>query len=527
MQSRGSGNALRHHARLSGIETRRVAPMRPKHQSRGAGSGLNDPWLLAALWTLAVIGLAGAVRLLWWYWPGRVFDGVTSHIWTALAWDLAHGEFYRPPFGPHGYGGTRYMPLLFGAHALLMRAGVDPIHAGVALMQVSVIAAAAALYASLRAYDTPARMAAPLAATLFGTVIYQQYCTDLNPDYLAAALAMLAVPLALRSERSHSVSWLGLASVVIVLAGLAKVTALAYAVPVAWWLATRERARAAWFTLGTTALFAAAISVVQIASHGVFLEGFRATVSGGMGPSDILRAAPKFVREVVIDPFVAVPFIIACRPAIASLNRRRHVLAHTYLATASVITLVIFASPGTVGNHLVDLHMMSLLVIGVALAGGLASARAAATAFTCLAALLAAISIPVPGIPSVIATHRAKALPSRATVRAVHEEFLPPGTDYLSTDPVIPVLNDERPLVLDAFNLNRFLNEGAPSGRDLEQRLRRHDYQFVILREDPRPLPDRNDLERLVYSTYAVRAVRPPFVILAPRADEPPLDRVR
>ena len=499
--------------------------MRPK-QSRGAGSGLDDPWLLAALSTLAAIGLAGAARLLSWYWPGRVFAGVTSHTWTALAWDLAHGEFYRPVLGPHGYGGTRYMPILFGAHALLIRAGVDPIHAGVALMQGSVIAAVGALYFALRAHDVPARLAAPLALTVFATVIYQQYCTDLDPDYLAAAFAMSSVLLALRSDRDGGAWWLVAAGGMIVLAALTKVTAVAYAAPITWWLATRRSRRVPlWFALGTTALFVAAMSAVQIASQGVFLESFRATVSGGMGPSDIWRATPKFVREVEIDPFVAVPFIIACWSAIASVNRGRFVLADAYLATASVITLVIFASPGTVGNHLVDLHMMALLVIGVALAHGRVSARTVAAAFTCLAALLAAISIPVPRIPSVIATLREKALPSRATVRAVHEEFLPPGTDYLSTDPIIPVLNDERPLVLDAFNLNRFLHEGAPAGRDLEQHLRRHDYQFVILREDPRDLPDRNDLERLVYSTYAVRAVRAPFVILAPRADEPVLHR--
>jgi hypothetical protein len=134
--------------------------MRPKQQSHGAGSGLNDPWLLVALWTLAVIGLAGAARLLWWYWPGRVFDGLTSGIWTALAWDLAHGDFYRPLLGPHGYGGTRYMPLLFVAQAMLMHVGVDPIHSGVVLMQGSVIAAAVALYFALRACDVPARLAA-------------------------------------------------------------------------------------------------------------------------------------------------------------------------------------------------------------------------------------------------------------------------------------------------------------------------------------------------------------------------------
>ena len=50
-------------------------------------------------WQLVV---AAAARLLVWYWPGRVFDGVTSHIWTALAWDLAHGHFYRPLLGPDG-----------------------------------------------------------------------------------------------------------------------------------------------------------------------------------------------------------------------------------------------------------------------------------------------------------------------------------------------------------------------------------------------------------------------------------------
>jgi hypothetical protein len=136
---------------------------------RSAPSALGDPWLLTALWTLAIVAVGAAARLLVWYFPGRVFDGVTSHIWTALAWDLAHGHFYRPLLGPDGYGGTRYMPLLFGTQALLMRLGLDPIHAGVLLMQGSVLAAVAALYAALRAHQVPRRLAAPLALAVFGT----------------------------------------------------------------------------------------------------------------------------------------------------------------------------------------------------------------------------------------------------------------------------------------------------------------------------------------------------------------------
>ena len=486
--------------------------------SRDARTGPGDPWLLAALWTMAIVAVAAAARLLIWYWPGRVFDGVTSHIWTALAWDLAHGHFYRSPLGPDGYGGTRYMPLLFGAQALLMRLGLDPIHAGVLLMQGSVLAAAAALYAALRAHQIPRRLAAPLALAVFGTVIYQQYCTDLDPDYLAFALAMSSVPLAVRSVRLNQARWLFAAGLAVVLAALTKVTALAYLAPIAWWLLTSGRSRAAaWFVLGTIALFTAAAGLVEVASHGVFLESFRATISGGMGPPDVWRAVPKFFREIAIDPFVAVPFIVACWCGFVRPGRLG--LPQMVLVTASAITLVIFASPGTVGNHLVDLHMASLLLAGVGMADNQLPARAAAAVFAGMAAAMAAISLPVPGIPSVIATLRAQSLPSRATVRAVHEEFLPAGTRYLSTDPVIAVLHDEPPLLLDAFNLNRYVRERAPAGRDVEERLRRHDFAFVILREECGLSVDRNDLERLIHSTYDVRAVRRPFVVLVPRAD--------
>ena len=33
--------------------------------------------------------------------------------WLACAYDFLHGVFYRPLFGPLGYGGTRYFPLYF------------------------------------------------------------------------------------------------------------------------------------------------------------------------------------------------------------------------------------------------------------------------------------------------------------------------------------------------------------------------------------------------------------------------------
>src|SRR5258708_2023597 len=121
--------------------------------------------LMIATWSVAILGLAAAVRLMLWYWPGSLFLRSKSDIWTALAWNAAHGEFYRPLLGPHGYGGTRYMPLLFLMHGGLIRLGFDPIRSGMVLMQLSVAAAAGVLFAALRRAGARTALAAPLAAT--------------------------------------------------------------------------------------------------------------------------------------------------------------------------------------------------------------------------------------------------------------------------------------------------------------------------------------------------------------------------
>src|SRR5216684_1647706 len=142
--------------------------------------------LSIVLSTVVLTALAGAARLMLWFWPGSFFVGIKSNIWTALAWNFAHGEFYRPALGPAGYGGTRWMPLFFVTHGLLIRAHLDPIHAGVLLMQTSVVAAALALFVALRAGGVPSRLALPLAGTVWATVLYQQSTGELNADFLAA-----------------------------------------------------------------------------------------------------------------------------------------------------------------------------------------------------------------------------------------------------------------------------------------------------------------------------------------------------
>jgi hypothetical protein len=97
------------------------------------------------------------------------------------------------------------------------------------------------------------------------------------------------------------------------------------------------------------------------------------------------------------------------------------------------------------------------------------------------------------------------------------------------------VLSDESAVLLDAFDLRRFLRDGGPAGRDVEQQIRRRAFSAIVMRDSdlfPRDMntgdpgfaeacrrfwtTEDDDLERLFRSAYEIRAVRRPFVVLLP-----------
>jgi hypothetical protein len=367
---------------------------------------------------------------------------------------------------------------------------------------------------------------------VWGTVIFQQSCTDLNPDYLAAALALGGAVLAL-DDRKSSVR-LYVASLVFVVAALTKITSAAFAIPVAAsLLADGRRTAAASFTAAFAFGCAIAIATVDIVSAGHFHDSFLATATVGITRSDIWRAVPKFGWELAIKPFdVAVPFGVA---AWCTLTSGRRSWANAYLVTAMLVAIVIFVSPGTASNHLVDLQMASTLVVGVALARRIIPMGVGTTVYAVLATMLLVISIPLPGVPSVVSDVEAARPRPREAAHAIHAEFLAPGAPYLSMDPIVPILNGERPWLLDYSSLERMYVSGAPVGHDFASRVREKFFTIIVL-------PGSNDFPRdmmrgepgfaeaatkywagydsplagVLRSAYTLHAARRPFVILVP-----------
>ena len=100
--------------------------------------------------SVAVIILIAMVRA-WYCWGTDAWVNHPAGALIAMAADLKNGIFYRPLYGPVGYGGTRYFPLYFVLHALLMKLGV-PILLGAFLLSAAAVVAllAGAFYLAAR-----------------------------------------------------------------------------------------------------------------------------------------------------------------------------------------------------------------------------------------------------------------------------------------------------------------------------------------------------------------------------------------
>src|SRR5271166_4729159 len=73
-------------------------------------------------------------------WANDAWVDHPAGVIIAMAADLRDGVFYRPLLGPEGYGGTRYFPLYFVVHALMMKLGV-PVLLGAYLLSATAVVA--------------------------------------------------------------------------------------------------------------------------------------------------------------------------------------------------------------------------------------------------------------------------------------------------------------------------------------------------------------------------------------------------
>jgi hypothetical protein len=434
-------------------------------------------------WLAGLIASASATILLAWFWRGGLPYDSSSGVWATLADDVAHGELYRAVDGPTGYGGTRYMPLFFAVHGALIHARWPVLWSGMFLTLASSVMLLGLTYRLMRAFGATRQIALPATLVTTASISFQLLGLSIKGDFLGAALNLAGLLLVLRGGKLSREWMLRAAGVAFALAILTKFTEVFALGAVVIWLARGKQWRRLTAIVVPAALATATgLTLANWLSGGRMAEAFAVCATGGLKLSYAWRFPYWFVRVSCEDPFFVA---IALAGAVLALGRLRRLgwdLPLIYYAVTVIGTLLMFASPGTDSNHVIDLLVASLVITAVECSSGAIPARAMSAA----AALLAvAISVTwIPGMPSVYHFLQERGRPTQAGA-GVDEIFrrLPDGasTALLSENPIVPLAIGQRPAVLDTFSL-RLLSSGSDNvRREFFERLTQKQYAAVVL----------------------------------------------
>jgi hypothetical protein len=437
---------------------------------------------LAGLAGLALLGcgLVGALLHL------RDLSGIQhlAGIWMALAAYLDQGVFYPPLEADGFYAGTRYMPLLFGLIAALARLTGSYLVAAKLAALFSTLLLLGGVFAAARRFTGRPLDAFAFAALLLAFPEGSSALLSPHADALPVALAVWGLLLAGSAGASPSPSngtppagaWIRacLAAALFALALSAKFSAVAAPAAGALFLWQQGRKRLAALEASLFLLLTGlSVAAIEWASGGRFLDNFGSLGSGGMS-ADSIRIGPS---RLVIALFQVSPFLLVWPASLFLLVRRWGDRAFSvwewYLLATLGTTAVIFTSPGTGFNHLLEAQTACVLVLArTPSSAPRSSARPGSMVLRpalCLVVLLLGLwRLAGPEDPSAVS-------PRELT------EALSSAEDVLAEDASVPVLLGRRPVVMDAFAFRVLAEQGGIDDRPLARRIREQRFDALVM----------------------------------------------
>jgi hypothetical protein len=444
--------------------------------------GATDSGILNCLF-YAAGGLFAAVTLFLVYrgWHEGLSLTPTSGTWIALAVDLKHGMFYRPMYGDLGYGGTRYMPLHFVLHALLMWLGLGPVAAGHALEGMAGLGLLFGIYRILRGLGAGARTAACFAVMALAPKALQIGILSIRGDLLPTTLVVLGLAVCLAGNLGR---WrlLG-ASVLFAMAFATKPTSL-YGVGavVLWLLLQRQIGKAALLLVATGVECAGVIGLTALTSGGRFITVFRAcaTTAGYNLPAGVWRLINMPALGMPVD-FV---FLILGFAGFLLLARKKLTsLPVVFFACAVASTAIVMGADGTNLNHFVDVGVASVVVFAAWMFDGETRERE----FGAAALLMVTVFASCATFYSARHTKDGGGYFDFGYSSSLNEAAAFIGkTDkpILASHPLLPILAGQQPYMLDVW-MFRIVSDTHPEyERHLSDAIRQRKFGAIVLEED-------------------------------------------
>jgi hypothetical protein len=452
-------------------------------------AGLAGAILLACCLTLAVMHLRDLSNI-------RHLHGV----WMALAAYLDQGVFYPPLEDDGFYAGTRYMPLVFVLVSGLNQIVGDYLLAAKLSALLSMAVVLTGVFTAVRPLTGRYSDAVALSALVVAFIGGLSALLAPHADALPVGLALWGL---LLIDREPVRAWhVVLAALLFALALATKFSAVAGPAAAAVVLWRRGYWRLALLGAGLFAVLAVLeVMAFDWASDGRFLDNMRSLGSGGMTLQSIFIGPGRLLIVLLrVSPFLLV------WPVVLLLLLRRLVAGRVgvwewYLLATLAVTAVIFTSPGTDFNHLIEMEVACVLVLaatpGVALGyqppplqgsrgapptdeprrGAREEPRATPWAGGTPWGMLLVLLVLLFGLWRLVGPPDADAISPR-----VLAEALPEGEELLCEDPSVDVLLGRRPVVMDPFSFRVLAERGRIDDAPLADRINRQEFAALVMR---------------------------------------------
>jgi hypothetical protein len=427
----------------------------------------------------------------------------TSGAWLSFAYYARSGVFY-PPLSDNGFfGGTRYMPLFFSLHALLGTVTGELLTSGKLLTLLCTLAILAALAAITKRKVENAYLALAIPGVLLATFTGHQAGLTIRGDVLPLALSTWALAIGCagedRERRPAVVS-----AVLAGLAPLAKFTSLHALTAMSIARFHRDRRRGVAYAAIGLGVIAAGLAITQAISHGGLSDNLASMVGA---PTINKRSLPEaigayfyWVKSDRALALILVPAMIHFVRGGLSIDPFR-----IYFLLQLLISVGFYFDSGAEYNHLIDLAAAGLILAASSLSDPRPALR-----LTALACLLAG------AIYGLAVNQRdAWTSPERAIdpVRMISVEMGLVGSHFLSQDPTVAVLMQQRPIVADDFQFRVMVFKGIIPEDALAGRIRAGEFDRIILLNGPEPNPEEPSFVNRELGERAALAIREIYVL--------------
>jgi hypothetical protein len=228
------------------------------------------------------------------------------------------------------------------------------------------------------------------------------------------------------------------------------------------------------------------VVTIYVASGGRAFAGLRLTLAAGSGFYSLLNSPITMVEAM--NGYREEMILLALALTALVLMRVRLRLPFLWFLCTLAVTLVIFSSDGTAGNHLIDLLVASVAVFAVWIFE--LSLPDLGMSLLASASLVAWLGLMV--------QHRYDDLvPVRTQLQEIVRATASSGKPILSDNPLVPLQGGQRPYVLDAF-MFRVLQDRVPNfGDPMWLMLKERRFGAVVLVDNP-----DSDQGKDTYSNY-------------------------